>query len=267
MRTRLSVAAIWCLLCHVAALTAVINGTNQDPTDAPAVGFLKTDNSDCTVTLIGDRVIITAAHCIDGVPTKGTVLLDSRHVRASLYSSPLYSHAAFTKGAPPNQLDIAVGILDEVIASVTPATIGGLTSVGDMVTFFGYGESSRDMSGAGQFRKGINRITYAREDGRLMRIGPLKSNPALDNPADVGSLAAPGDSGGPVFATDQNGRVRLLGVMSKGASREFSSWQEPFTIAVRLDNPDSRAFLLSIATKHKLSICGISIECPEIVLR
>lgn len=194
--------------------------------------LLDLGRSFCTATIIGPRVLLTAAHCLqdfdprtnqkssafifpstkDFIAFFGTrVSFAGEWVRASkVIPHEKWSPELTLQGnadAPPN--DIGVMILENNIPeSHMPVEIADETmslKEGHPVTLVGFG---------------VTRSRRNNNTGTLREVSlPLKSIEHKSNLLNVGSFmkgACAGDSGGPMYAQDDQGRWYVIGVTSAG---------------------------------------------------
>ncbi len=167
----------------------------------------------CTSTMIGPRVMLTAAHCVDdaGRMAVPTVMLGGSARRFTCEAHPDYMRRPHVPGSTRSSEDYALCMLDmpgdlpEPLASmrfdVVQPSIA--PNVDDPVLLIGYGCSSLTVDAGG-------RLARNEPDGKL-RIGDARIGTASDSTSSsayitvrsvVGKQAAicPGDSGGPVFS-------------------------------------------------------------------
>ncbi len=210
----------------------LINGKPVEPGTWDQVVRIQTGGAGCTATIVGPRVIITAAHCGNTGATSSFTYAGKKY-SAVITRSPLY---------PGKDHDIAVGILSEDIAGVKPLTIGGKATSGLGITLLGYG--CINVGGGGG------------NDG-VLRIGDsvITGFQAFDMVSRKASGAALcfGDSGGPAFLIEGTKKT-LLGINSKGNIKDTN-------YNARLDIEESTKFLKDIAQEKGVKICGVNQDC------
>ena len=173
-----------------------------------AVGALVANGDQfCTGTLVTDRAIVTAAHCLEGGTEASAVTFfigaDTRSPSAgtALPVASLHSHPQYDGEQLVN--DIAVVLLAQP-ASVAPiARVPSMDAswVGRDALFVGYGVTSANANTSGEKRSVTIPITAV--DAGTFRYEHRARNTCF------------GDSGGPALA-DTNGTTHLLGVTSYG---------------------------------------------------
>jgi hypothetical protein len=98
----------------------LINGTPVPEGTWQEVVTITVGNSGCTDTIVGPRVIITAAHCGNTGQT-AVFKFKGKTYRAMLTQSPLYQS---------KDHDISAGLVSENIASATPVPLEASDRVG-----------------------------------------------------------------------------------------------------------------------------------------
>lgn len=210
---------------------AVINGTRQMSSLFPEVVRLQSRKTLCTATIIGPRVVLSAAHCAS--PRGAAFVYGGELYKVKYVKSRLYS----TRGH-----DIAVGLVDREIKDASYAIIPPLRdsplAIGGAIHLAGYGCTKKSGVGAGKLRVGSTHV-FGLDDENFVSIG--------------GGAVCFGDSGGPTFVR-KNGQRHLVGVNSRGNIRNIS-------IGVRVDSDSSHQFFQKVAKRFKVAICGVTEEC------
>lgn len=182
---------------------ALIGGTPADPEKWPASVYARMGNSACSATVVGERVLLIASHCVSN---GGTARFN---VGANAYSAV----CAHTAGYPRNSTyDWSVCLIDrkvdgvpyEVVAAAKPDEV----KVGATLRLTGYGCTR---SGGGGGNDGVFRIGTA----------PITSVPPTTGAsADIvtrGTAAlCYGDSGGAAYVERSDGSRVIVGVNSRG---------------------------------------------------
>jgi len=173
----------------------------------PAVGALTRGGSSfCTGTVVAKRVVVTAAHCLEGVRASSIRFAlgsSARSPQASLGVTRAVIHPQYDARAIRN--DIGVLVLSQD-APVTPIAINGsMTSswVGRPLDFVGFG-ATNGWSGAGSGTKRAVTIAVSQVGATQFAYADRTKNTCF------------GDSGGPAFAKDESGGLVLVGVTSYG---------------------------------------------------
>jgi hypothetical protein len=187
----------------------IVNGT---PTSGFAAVGLVGDRSDdfCSGTLIGDRWVLTAGHCAEGVgATQGRFT-----VGGNTYStSQVYVHPQYNANriGEDSANDIALYQLSQPVTGIQPMQIfRGTPTVGQLLTLVGFGAGGTGNGGHnGDF--GTKRVGTTPIDG----VTPKLITWRFDNNSE--SNTAPGDSGGPAFV--QVGGIYYVAGVTSGGSR------------------------------------------------
>lgn len=189
----------------------------------------------CTASIVGPKVIMTAGHCRDTGDSASFTLEGKK------YSGKCYQHPQYSKGPWLNN-DFALCIMTSeidtpVMASLEPVPM----NEGDAVIMQGYGQGS-----AG------GRLNYGRT--KIVRSDDMEYT--TNDTVKLG----PGDSGGGFLkdASDVvNGPFWVVGVNSRAAV----GGKQSYFNRVNLDR--SQEFFKDVANKQSVKICGINMECGK----
>jgi secreted trypsin-like serine protease len=175
--------------------SAIVNGTTYS--GHPSVGMLQIGYSGlCTATLIGQRTVITAAHCIGS--SHSFKVGGQTYPAASAKKHPNWNSYTLEN-------DIAIVILQQAPTGVSPSVIAtSAPTVGTEITLVGYGVTGEGLTNSGTKRMAKNKISQL-STTRFAFAGSSGSS---------GSTCY-GDSGGPAFATLGGVEVQI-GVTSAG---------------------------------------------------
>lgn len=192
----------------------ILGGAEVEPGAWPeVVAVLFPGNNICTGTLVSERVVLTAAHCLLGGPPTAVALGASafkpqRFVDVAAYGAhPDYCDPDTCKA---DLWDFGFVVLAEPVADVVPAVPLRVQDEWDeamvpgaTVTLVGYGE---DKGGDTHVKREVEApIVRFSATGYEFQAG----GDGIDS--------CYGDSGGPAFVTLADGSVRLAGVTSRGS--------------------------------------------------
>jgi hypothetical protein len=241
MRRALTLCAV--LFCPLASLNAafgyqeitptLINGVPVDPGTWQEVVRITSNGSGCTATVVGPRVIATAAHCAK-TGDMASFKYKGANYSARIYRSPIW---------PGKDQDVAIGVVASDMKDATPHKIGGTATLKTELTLLGYGCIKSPGTGGND---GILRI------GTNVIIG-FSSYDMVSRSAGGAALCF-GDSGGPAFIKNGSDYL-LLGINSKGNIKDTN-------YNSRLDLPETIAFLKDASAKNSnVVICGVTDPC------
>lgn len=210
----------------------LIGGQPADPKAWPASVYARAGNSACSATVVGEKALAIAAHCVSN---GGSVTFS---VGANQYSARC-THSPKYRG--DSTADYALCAIDKVVTGIEYENLATDTSwcaVNAEVTLTGYGCVR---SGGGGGNDGIYRIGTAK-----IITCPTRSNDTVTR----GTAAlCYGDSGGPAFYV-KNGERVVFGVNSRGnisTTSYLSTWT----------TTDGKSFIASWASQTSLKLCGV----------
>lgn len=159
-------------------------------------------------TLIGSRLVITAAHVVDENVSSVVFRFGSREIRVEA----VRFHPEWN-GSFEDLNDIALVRLSQPVVGVEPAALCPGIRVGDDIVLVGRGMSGTGLTGPlvddGRLRAATNRITEV-GDLHLAFVFDAPGSPAV---TELEGVSGPGDSGGPAFVLGDDGFC-LAGVSS-----------------------------------------------------
>lgn len=211
----------------------LIGGTPADPKDFPASVYAKSSGGACSATVVGERVLAIAAHCVDNGKTV------SFSVGANQYSARC-THSPDYKN--DDTADYTLCLIDKAVTGVEYehlATDGSWCAKDAEVLLTGYG-CIRNGGGGGNdgvYRTGKAKVTSC----------PSRDN---DTVTKGGAALCYGDSGGPAFRVEADGARVVFGVNSRGDIRT-TSYLSTWTTA------KGKAFVKKWREDNGQKICGV----------
>lgn len=177
----------------------LIGGKPADPALWPASLYVKAGDASCSATLVGERTVFIAAHCMDN----GGKITFNAH--ANRYSATCSHHPEYRGN---DTADWALCLTDRPVIGVPFENLGIKRSVtlGQQLTLSGYGCIR---SGGGGGNDGIFRVGQAKVTG-------LVSGKNYDIVTEGGAALCFGDSGGAAYVVDENGDRAVIAVNSRG---------------------------------------------------
>lgn len=219
------------LSAYVYAFDAGINVIRGDvvPDGAfPQVVRIFSGGASCTGTIVGKKVVISAAHCAKHLASV-SFELDDKTYKGKAHHHPLYRS---------EDADVNLILLSEEVENINPIHISkDPVSVGDELTILGYGGTIPGSGAGGNdgiLRMGVNKVT-----GRSGFDIVTKGNQSC----------AYGDSGGSNMYDNQ-----LVALTSKGDIRSVCYVSE-------LAREETIEFMEDWAQSNDVTICGISSGC------
>ena len=237
LRTTLLFFVLICSVVSNANESTLIGGDKVGRDEFKEVVWIRSGGSMCTASLVGPRVVLTAAHCV----SRGSieVVVDRGRVPAKCQIPDGYTRSVGDQDMALCKLDRDLPGPYASIADVGP-------KVGDEVTLIGYGCVQRGGGGGndGTLRYGHAPVTRESDHGyhSFHTVGD--------------SALCFGDSGGPAFerARSLKGHHVILGVNSRGNIQDTS-------LLTDLSHPDTKAFILAFEVSQDVSICGYKLDC------
>lgn len=207
---------------------SLIGGTVANPADWPASPWV----GNCSSTVIGPQVLITASHCVSDGGTKTFTIGTTR------YSGKCTHHPEYAKNATADwalcKVDkVVTGIPYEVVAKTSEI----LCQAGKTFTWTGYGCTKWGGKLDGKFRVG---------NANAIRC-PSSNN--YDTVTKGAVAVCSGDSGGGGYLTSSSGR-RVVGTNSRSNTTDTSYVVSTYVNAFQ-------GWAKSWASSNRVTICGI----------
>lgn len=197
----------------------IIGGTRvyEGDTDVKNVMMLYSSGELCTATAITPRVLLTAAHCVNGPAVKAWIGLhsslscesgfDSRYNTASVKEFITHPEYRNLSDHDESLNDIALVFLNEALPldySIYRIAHFNQVTVKNSLYFWGYGDTDYKKGGAGILRKTVfqNKDFKIFSDQRKIKVDQSQ-----------GHGICQGDSGGPALVKIEN-ELQILGINS-----------------------------------------------------
>lgn len=214
---------------------SLIGGQPATPEDFPGVFYTRQGNSRCTGTVIGPRVVATAAHCVSN---GGSLSLTYKDV---VYSGRC-THASQYSGN--STADWALCLLNDAIPDAIAETIntdGSRLSRGNDLMLMGFGCIYAGGSGGND---GVLRVGSA-------PITSLPSGTNYDIVTSGSSALCYGDSGGPSFFVDSETGLRYQTAINSRGNIRTTSYLSSLHVSTAVN------FYSSWANTNGVKICGL----------
>lgn len=256
------------------AESLVIGGSTGHPLSGASVA-LETPDKYCTGGLWKSRIVITAAHCINGdgqgAPGVAPGELSVYPPGANRQSGPASVKVIdiiYDPGWSQTQDDIAFLILDGPLATpivsrmATPAEVAAMANARTPVTYIGYGKVGPRADESAAVSDQPLSVT---ESLRPSYSGDGKGSFQTSGNGTQGTCA--GDSGGP-WIVQVNGEVLYLGPLSGGSGQPCDSPESPDNTfeeaAVAAAQTDLIQRALAAAGELADGQAGVCIEGPQV---
>jgi len=229
---------IWAALVAICAGRSgnIINGKDVNPPGKyPWQGSLQKDETHiCGGSVLNDRWFLTAAHCVEGITSRGlTVVLGMHDVQLRVGNPKRYSieriftHERYQQGSGTFPNDIALIKLSQTIEmndKVRPIQLdrnGEFDGNSDcVISGWGYTNAASSSSGSGHTAANIlqetdTKIIANSECKKWMGASSIYDGHVCVRTGTAG--ACMGDSGGPLHCRNNGGEFKLVGATSWGS--------------------------------------------------
>lgn len=211
----------------------LINGRTADPKDFPASVYSSQGNSRCTATVVGEKVLFIAAHCVGNGGTAKFKIKGVSYVATCTHSADYRGNST---------ADYALCEIDKKVEGVPYELVNqeaARVKAGEELLLTGFGCVS---PGGGGGNDGVYRIG----ETRISRVPSGSDNDIVTSgPAAL----CFGDSGGPAFKIDGAKRYQVS-INSRGDIRKTSYLSATHTT-------QAKRFINAWSTAKSLKICGV----------
>lgn len=210
---------------------ALQNGRFGDPAEYPASIWI----GNCSATVIGERVVQTASHC---VKNGGTIRFS---VLSGQYTARCEQHSQYRGNATA---DWSYCLTDRVVQGIPYESIEtDITAlkVGMLITLSGYGCTKWNGPLDGRYRIG---------ESQIIRM-PNEQRSDYDIVTNGKAAVCSGDSGGPAFLMKDDGTRKVVTANSRRDTSSLESFL-PFTAV-----STNVAFMKNWAGRNGVEICGV----------
>lgn len=239
----------------------ILGGRPAIPADWPATRvFISDSGYYCTATVIGERTLVTAAHCIIENP-RGVVTWNNQHVTVICKPHPEYNDAPRYSGDLQCHLRVFPTEFSSCTADIalcspaedkTFAAIGGkferikpnppVAIKGENITLLGYGCVSPSVKITGVLSVGT---------AKVIQMPKPHSGSALEQfILTDGAASCDGDSGGAAYSSEIRKSREIVGINSRGNLSKGSD-------LVNVLDPRIVQFFRDFSPPNALQICGL----------
>jgi hypothetical protein len=216
----------------------LINGTPAVKKDWPASVYATLSNSRCTATVIGEKVLLIAAHCVNDGGTASFTIGNNTY-KATCSQSPDYK-SNDTADWSLCSIDKSVSEIKYELVNQDPL----VHKTGQVLQLTGYGCVKSPGTGGND---GIYRIG----ESIVTQIPSGTSNDIVTKGGGGAALCF-GDSGGPAFLWDSAKKKRWVVAVNSRGDISTTSYLSS------ISTPKAKTFFKNWMNKTRLEICGIS---------
>jgi hypothetical protein len=217
----------------------LINGRVADPKDFPASVYSSQGNSRCTATVVGERVLFIAAHCVSNGGTAAFRIGSERYTSTCTHSSDYRGNST---------ADYSLCVVDKAVEGIPYENVNqdeSLVGVGDEVLLTGFGCVQPGGGGGndGKYRVG---------EAKVLRTPSGNNNDIVTG---QGAALCYGDSGGPAFKYLDAAKTKRvqISINSRGDIARTSYLSATHT-------NQGKRFIKAWSDKSGLKICGVHAE-------
>lgn len=224
----------------------------------------------CTATLVGPRVLLTAAHCIENDERKvlpGVINIAGKQVTVTCTLHPDYAKSQ-SRRLPRHDADYALCWLSDSLLDTPYETLSlnSEVAVGDRIVLTGFGciNLRIDEKGDLGYDKSYGILRMGQDNVEKVNTTTAGWKAGLVfytlSPANSEATICPGDSGGPSFTRSNNKRV-IIGVNSAVAWEGTGKSADFFSVLAPTGHSSFREFLASWKkTKKQALVCGDDLQ-------